>query len=165
MLIYLDANIVQYIADHVDFLCGRQVDCPVIEPVLRNELYALRKLIELEQLGSWTFANCEHLQTELHRGRPPDHQQETYEILEASADTKYEIDEQVFSDVIGELEPLRLGDRNDRVHLASAVAMGASWFLTNDKDILRKVGGRFRLTRVAKPSECVDEISVGLFLR
>jgi hypothetical protein len=165
MLIYLDANIVQDTADYADFLFGNQSPCPVKEPVARKELCALRQLIDLEQFGSWTFASCDHLLVELHRGRPSNDQLETYEILKDSFNAEYAIDEQVFRDVLQELLPLRLRDRADRIHLATAVAMGASWFLTNDNGILRKVGGQIRSTRVARPSECINEISVGLFLR
>src|SRR5262245_19511316 len=125
MLIYLDANIVQYTADYADFLCGNQVHCPVEEPLLRGELYALRELIELDQLRNWTFASREHLQAELHRGRVRDYQLETYELLEESADPEYSIDDHVFRDVIDELLPLGLSGRADRVHLATAAAMGA----------------------------------------
>jgi len=130
-----------------------------------RELYALRELIELERFGNWAFANCEHLQVELHRGRPSNDQRETYEMLAESADVEYAIDEPVFRNVLQELLRLRLRDRADQVHLATAVAMRASWFLTNDNGILRKVGGRIRSTLIARPSECIDEISVGLFLR
>jgi hypothetical protein len=165
MLIYLDANIVQYTADYADFLCGNHMHCPIQEPALRGELYALRELIQLEQFGNWTFASPEHLQAELHRGRVRDHQKETYELLEESADPEDAIEDHVFRNVIEELLPLGLSDRADRVHVATAVAMGASWFLTNDTEILRKVGGQVRSTRVAKPSECIEDISVGLFLR
>lgn len=165
MLIYLDANVVQYTADYADFVFGKNAAYPVEEQAIRSELYALRELIELEQFGSWTFANCDNLQAELCRGRPSNDQRETYEVLNVCPDAEYVIGQQVFLEVLEELLPLRLRDQADRVHLATAVAMGASWFLTNDNGILRRVGGHIRSTRVAKPSGCIEEISVGLFIR
>jgi hypothetical protein len=165
MLIYLDANIVQDTADYADFLFGTQADCPVEERVAQRELCALRELIDLEQFGSWTIANCDYLQVELHRGRPSNDQLQTYEMLNDCVNPECAFDERVFRDVLQDLLPLRLRDRADQWHLATAVAMGASWFLTNDHGILRKVSGLIRSTRVASPSECIEEISVGLFLR
>lgn len=165
MLIYLDANIVQYCADYEEFLFGDQANCPVQEPRLRAELHALRNLIELEQLGNWTFAASEDLFSELHGGRPTAHQREVYELLKES----YWPDEgrggAVLWDVAEQLESLQLKDRLDLRHLANAIALGASWFITNDDEILRKTGGWVRTTRVARPSGCIPEISVGLFLK
>jgi len=36
MLIYLDANIVQYTADYADFVFDNQIACPVEEPTARR---------------------------------------------------------------------------------------------------------------------------------
>jgi hypothetical protein len=165
MLIYLDAQIVQYCADYEDFLFDKLLSCPVGEPNLRTELYALRRLIELEQFGDWTFAASELLLTELHRGVPTQRQRAVYKLLEESFSAYEQPDERVLQEVAEELASLQLKDAADRRHLANAVAVGSSWFITNDNDILRKTSGGVRTTRVARPSECLAEISVGLFLQ
>ena len=51
MLIYLDANVVQYCATYDDFIFGDTDVCPVTETKLQKELTALRRLVELEQLA------------------------------------------------------------------------------------------------------------------
>ena len=65
MLIYLDTMIVQYSIDYWDYvsgeITGKTDECPVSEPNLKRELYALRQLIFLEQLGSWYYACTPHL--------------------------------------------------------------------------------------------------------
>ena len=164
MLIYLDANIVQYCADYEDFLFSDQTDCPVGEPKFRIELYALRQLIHLEQFGNWTFAVSEELLSELHRGRPTLPQRAVYKLLQESCWPYEEPDASGVHNVTEALQALQLKDELDLRHLANAVTLGASWFITNDNDILRKTGGWVRPTRVARPSECVAEITVGLFL-
>jgi hypothetical protein len=164
MLIYLDANIVQYCADYEDFLFSDQTDCPVGEPKFRRELHALRQLIHLEQFGNWTFAVSAELLSELRHGRPTRPQREVYKLLQESCWPYDEADASVLRNVAEALQSLQLKDRLDLQHLANAVTLGASWFITNDNDILRKTDGWVRPTRVARPSECVAEISVGLFL-
>lgn len=166
MVIYLDANIVQYLADFGDFVFRASPNLPVSSPWLQGELNALRELIELEQLGHWDFAAPEHLLAELHRGRPTVGQRETYAILEDAAFMA----EPCRRDV-GEYSTslLTLGlARADRRHLATALAMSASWFLTCDRGILRRVakapGGWRRAMRVAPPSRAIEEITRGLFL-
>jgi hypothetical protein len=74
------------------------------------------------------------------------------------------------------LRPLNLKSVADRWHLAEAIALGASWFLTNDGDILKKtlpkpmhVGKKMigiaptisivQGIRVARPSECIKRLS------
>src|SRR5436190_13264764 len=49
MLIYLDANIVQYCADNEDFVFGWSQRCDVAEPKLRNQLGGLRQLVYMDQ--------------------------------------------------------------------------------------------------------------------
>jgi len=60
---------------------------------------------------------------------------------------------------------LNLNGVKDRRHLAQAIALNASWFLTNDNDIILKCKEQMLPVRVARPSECLDEISIGLFLK
>ena len=64
MLVYLDAMIVQYCADYEDFIFGHISKCPTSEAELRRELAALRRLVELEQLGDWIFASSPQLTSE-----------------------------------------------------------------------------------------------------
>src|SRR5262249_16450563 len=164
MLIYLDANIVQYCADYSDFLFGGQTEYPIQEPHLLRELLALRQLIALEQLGDWNFAAPSHLLAELRRGSPTPNQFAVYSLLEDSFGPEWRVNEGVFIEMVEQLAPLQLRDEPDKRHRAYAVALGASWFLTLDRDILRKTGGQVRTTRVVRPSACVPEVAVGLFL-
>ena len=163
MLIYLDANIVQYCADYGDFLFGPDAPCPSRKLGFRRELLALRELIFLEQFGNWEFAAPEHLLVELHRGRPTGEQRQTYAILEESSNHE-DLDKPLFDEVFTELSGFSRRHRADRIHLATAAAMHASWFVTNDKGIIRRTPGWVRSTRVVKPSQCVPEIGIGLFL-
>lgn len=170
MLIYLDANIVQYCADYEDFIFGDSTILPVNNPTLRKELVALKKLVELEQLGNWNFAAPHHLLAELHRGKPSENQLEVYRILqEAWADgesqQKIITNEERIADIESSLVNLNLNDIPDRRHLAEAIALNASWFLTLDNDILQKTRGKVRQTRVSRPSESLQEISDELLLR
>jgi hypothetical protein len=48
MLIYLDANIVQYCADYEDFIFGDGALPSGTKAKLRRELYALRTLVEMD---------------------------------------------------------------------------------------------------------------------
>ena len=166
MLIYLDANIVQYCADYGDQIFGNEDASPSVARKLRRELNALRQLVYLEQFGNWTFANSSHLQCELRRGRPTKEQREVYSVLKDAAECSCSFDEQVYEDVLEDRLVQGLRDRSDQKHIATAAAMGASWFLTNDGDVVEKLKetpiGRMRVT---KPSECLSEISIGLFLR
>jgi len=60
----------------------------------------------------------------------------------------------------------RLGlQPGDTRHLAEAIALNASWFLTNDKDVILKCKNQDLPLRVALPSECLEDISLGLFLK
>jgi hypothetical protein len=165
MLIYLDANIVQYCADYGDQIFRNEEASPSLGRKLRRELDALRQLVYLEQFGNWTFASNSHLQCELHRGRPTKQQREVYSVLKDAGDRSCSLDEQVYQDVLADCLVQRIRDRSDQKHIATAAAMGASWFLTNDGDVVRKLKetpiGRMRVT---KPSECLSEISIGLFL-
>src|SRR5436853_5360898 len=82
MLIYLDANLIQYCADYEGFLFGNNPTSPTFDPNLLRELTALRQLIELEQLGNeWHFAAPIHLMEELLSGKPTARQREIYAIL------------------------------------------------------------------------------------
>jgi len=175
MLIYLDTMIVQYCADYEDFIFAVDEKNPVSEPKLAGELLALQRLVELEQFGNWSFAAPTHLMKELLAGRPTATQLRVYAILlhtwrESDWKESLEASEGKVLSIDHELISLELQDAADRRHLAEAIALEASWFLTNDEDILHKTRkehkkiGQVRQVRVAKPSECAREISVGLFL-
>ena len=176
MLIYLDTMIVQYCADYEDFILGDTEQNPAVEPKLAAELVSLRRLVELEQFGDWTFAAPSHLMKELLAGNPDSTQREVYAILlqawqESGWEEFFQSGEERVSSIDESLKPLNLEHAADRRHLAEAIALNASWFLTNDGNIIRrtrakgqKLGGVYQV-RVARPSECIEEISVGLFLR
>ena len=77
----------------------------------------------------------------------------------------FPLDEEEVSQVEDSLRILNLSQAADRRHLAEAIVLNASWFLTNDKEIIKKCKGKDLSLRVSRPSECLSEISVGLFLR
>ena len=52
----------------------------------------------------------------------------------------------------------------DRLHVAQAKMLNAAWFLTNDKALINKCLRANLPFKVGRPSECVEGISVGLFL-
>jgi predicted nucleic acid-binding protein len=177
MLIYLDTNLILYFADYSDFIFGDCNNVSKIESNLLKELMSLRKIVEIEQFGEgWNAAVSSHLLGELSKNLKP-RQEETIEIL---VDSWKEIgwlaannaNEEDVSSIDRSLISLNLRPA-DRQHLAEAVALGATWFLTNDKRLIkrtrpkkfpnkvRNVSGVF----VAKPSECIEEISRGLFLK
>jgi hypothetical protein len=173
MLIYLDANIVQYIVDNQEYVFGEisgySGECPVTETKLKRELNALRKLIFLDQLGDWVYACTPHLWDELNAGKPTTEQQESYPILmqawkESAWTEAFPLDETEVTRVEASLRMLRLKSA-DRRHLAEAVVLNASWFLTNDEEVIKKCKKKGLPLHIAKPSECLSEISVGLFLR
>jgi len=176
MLIYLDTMIVQYCADYDCFIFGDADRNPVNEPKLATELASLRQLIELEQFGDWAFAAPQHLMKELLAGMPTSKQHRVYAVLlqawqESEWEEFFERNEEKILSIDQSLKPLKLKGVADRRHLAEAVALNASWFLTNDGEVIRKTRtqgqriGQVRQVRVARPPECIDEISIGLFLK
>jgi len=174
MLIYLDTMIVQYIIDYEEYVFGEisgySGECPVTEPNLRRELNALRQLIFLEQLGDWVYACPPHLWDELNAGKPTKEQQESYPLFmqawkESAWTDAFPLEERRVSRVENSLKILNLSHPADRCHLAEAIVLNASWFLTNDKEVIKKCEGKDLPLRVARPSECLSEISVGLFLK
>jgi hypothetical protein len=170
VLIYLDANIVQYCADEFDFIFGETDDPLTNDPRLRRELVAIRKLVDLEQLGNWDFAAPRHLLVELRAGRPTAAQRETYTALEDAWDEERWTGNEPPTEVAilaieRSLGALRLKHASDRRHLAEALALGASWFLTNDGEVIRKTKGNVKAMRVCRPTESLKDISVGLFLK
>jgi hypothetical protein len=187
MLIYLDANIVQYCADYEDFIFGHGALPSGTKARLRRELSALRTLVEIElQLehldfdNRWDFAAPIHLMKELLRGRPTANQQNVYSTFrQVWKDFGQEYPDPEGEQVIfiyHSLHYLKLKDSADRLHLAQAIAMEAAWFLTNDMDIIKKtrpepakalgkaIGirqnvGIIQGVRVALPSECADRLA------
>jgi hypothetical protein len=139
MLIYLDANIVQYCAG------GLRPDGKLeIELDALDEIIELASHAEVQDLDHrWDVAAPKHLLDELERGRPTPEQLRTYRSLrEAWHDLGVEKhgspDAEAVYRVQLRLARLNLKDPPDTLHLAEAVAMGAAWFLTLDKEILRK---------------------------
>ena len=170
MLIYLDANIVQYCADEEDFIFGDSDMCRSADRKFQKELMALRRLVELEQLGDWHFVASPHLMAELHAGKPRNHQRKVYKVLqEAWNDSVYSEDSRPTDEKIRGIEQsssrLKLKHAPDQRHLAEAIALNASWFLTNDKEVVKKTKGGVQGIRVCHPSECLQDISTGLFLK
>lgn len=162
MLIYLDANIVQYCADLESM---RPAD-----PKLTTELQALDEVIELVAYAEgvqdfdhrWDVAAPEYLLKELKRGRPTERQLRTYRHLrEAWQDCgveKYGIpDAEIVDRAQRRLARLKLKDLPDILHLAETVAMGAAWFLTCDKEVLKKTRNK------NKPNEpgVIEGVTVG----
>jgi len=180
MLIYLDANLAQYCADYEDFIWGWNDVSPVNEPKLLRELESLRQIVELEQLGEgWHVCAPKHLMKEL-LCKPTNNQRGVYSILlqvweEAGQQEANDTDEETITQIEKSLHPLKLKDKDKR-HLAEAIALGAVWFLTNDESLINHTRPRLRPPErpnlicnvqgvyVARPSECIPEISRGLFL-
>lgn len=176
MLIYLDANLAQYYADYKGFILENAALPPINKPLLR-ELEALRQIVELEQLGGgWYVAAPKHLMHEL-LYKPTSKQREIYTVLlqawqEAVQQEANEVSEEKISTTERSLYPLGLKDK-DRRHLAEAITLGAAWFLTNDKRLInhtrpqknKKIICKVQNVYVARPSECIPEISIGLFLK
>lgn len=168
MLIYLDSNLVQYCADYEDFLFGNG-EAPVRERKFSRELNAMKRLIELDQIANWHIAASPQLLNELLNGKPSLKQQEVYRMLtEAWKDTVWEEDFPIGHDEVKKIEIsfryLGLTSKDLR-HLSEALALKASYFLTNDGGIIRKCKKHKLPIRVSKPSECIEEISQGLFLK
>ncbi|MCK4294596.1 MAG: hypothetical protein KAY65_15455 [Planctomycetes bacterium] len=171
MLIYLDANIVQYCADFHDFIFDFDDTMRPPGRKLEIELHALRQIIEMASHAEvqdldhrWDVAAPKHLLDELLCGRPKPHQLDTYRSLrKAWHDVGVEKhglpDAQVVARAQRRLARLNLKHPPDTLHLAEAVAMGAPWFLTNDKEILRKTRskandpGVIEGVTVGRPSE------------
>ena len=174
MLIYLDTMIVQYCIDYEEYISGEITGntdkCPVNEPKLKRELHALRRLIFLEQLGDWVYACTPHLWNELNAGKPTREQRKSYPLFmeawrESGWAKAFPLEESEVHQIESSLKILHLRHSADRHHLAEAIVLNASWFLTNDKEVIKKCKGKDLPLRVARPSECLSEISAGLFLR
>jgi hypothetical protein len=151
VLIYLDANIVQYCADYGDFVFGREGTLQPPNRNLKMELRALGEVIELAVRAEvqdldhrWDVAAPTHLLEELSGGSPSQEQLDTYRSLrDAWQDLGIEEhgspDIEVVNTVETRLRRLNFRDPPDRRHLAEAIAIGASWFITLDKDIIKKM--------------------------
>lgn len=173
MLVYLDTMIVQYTIEYYDFVFGRisgySGECPVSEPNLKRELYALRDFMFIEQMGSLDYAFTPHLWDELNAGQVTAEQQKSYAILKQSweesgwTDT-FPLNENEILQITDSIKSLRLHAADQR-HLAEAIVLHASWFLTNDNEIIERCRGKELPSHVARPSECLSEIFVGLFLK
>ena len=180
MLIYLDSMIVQYIADYTEYilmlggyLTKGDVDLsrlPTADPKLMTEIQALGRLAFLEQLGSdWQYAATPHLMGELMAGKPTPTQVRFYRHLESTWHASAWLDAfPLDSHRVSEVEMALLASLDlsggDRLHVAQAVVLNASWFLTNDSAIIRKSQDAELPVRVCRPSACLEDISAGLFL-
>lgn len=201
MLIYLDTMIIQYVADKWEFILQdivfeHEVTNPANEPKFAAELEALRQLVFLEQFGHWDFAAPPHLINELLSGKPNDLQRDTYKILiqaweESTWIEAIKTSEEKISSIEHLLFSLKLKDKADRRHLAEAIVLGASWFLTNDTNIIKRTRQKqhelenltdeivldnpvltanqmlkrlLNITTVARPSECVQKVEKYLSL-
>ena len=161
MLIYLDANIVQY--------CAGWEAKQRSDPKLMIELQALDEIIELAAYAEtqdldhrWDVAAPEHLLDELERGRPTERQLRIYRSLRESwyllgVEKHGTPDAETVDRVQRRLARLKLKDPPDTLHLAEAVAMGATWFLTYDKEVLKKTRNK------NKPNEpgVIEGVTVG----
>jgi len=148
MLIYLDANIVQYCADY--YAPGLRWATHPPDRELEIELHVLDEIIELAGYAevqdldhSWDVAAPKHLLDELGRGRPSKEQLNTYRSLrEAWHDLGVEKhglpDAEAVDRAQRRFARLNLKDPPDTLHLAEAAAMGAAWFLTLDEEIIKK---------------------------
>ena len=174
MLIYLDTMIVQYCVDYEEFvfgeITGHTAKCPVTELKLKQELWALRQLVFLDQLGDWVYACPPHLLKELHAGKPTGEQRKVFALFseaweESGWNEAFPLNSSEVARIERSLKVLNLRHSADRRHLAEAIVLHASWFLTNDSEIITKCESKDLPLRVARPSECLDGISVGLFLR
>lgn len=167
MLVYLDANIVQYCADY--YAPGLRWATHLPDRQLEMELHALSEIIELIAYAEvqdldhrWDVAAPTHLLDELERGRPTKEQLCAYrDLREAWHDVGIEKhgspDAEVVDRAQRRLARLKLEHPADTLHLAEAVGMGAMWFLTYDKDIIRKTRNK------AKPNEpgVIEGVTVG----
>ena len=160
-----------------DFIFREGVTPSVNNARLVKELVALRGLVglalEIEQMevaNRWHFAAPAHLVRELLSGKPTAEQRSVYSILvQAWNDSEWrelvEASDERISIIEKSLRSLSLKDTADRWHLAEAIAMGTSWFLTNDKDIIKRTReeliavGVVQGVRVARPSECIECLS------
>jgi hypothetical protein len=177
MLLYLDANIVQYCADYEGVVFRNEAAPIRSNPKFLKELEALRTLVELEQLGNeWVFAAPRHLIRELLSGKPTREQKDVYEVLlqawhESVWYEALDENEKKIISVEQSLRGLNFKDDADRRHLAEAITLQTSWLLTNDKNLINEAeeGKSRRLIpkwiQIGRPSECVRNISTGLFLR
>lgn len=142
---------------------------PQPDPKLAIELQALDEIIELVAYAEtqdldhrWDAAAPEHLLDELKRGSPSEEQLRVYHNLrEAWHDLGMERhgtpDAETVERAQRRLARLKLKHPQDTLHLAEAVAMGASWFLTYDKEVLKKTRNK------NKPSEpgIIEGVTVG----
>jgi len=155
MLIYLDANIVQYSADY--YVPGLRWATYPPDRKLARELRALSEIIELAVYAEvqdldhrWDAAAPEHLLDELDRGHPTEEQLGAYrDLRESWHDLGIERygspDAEAVDRAQRRLARLKLKHPPDTLHLAEAVAMGAAWFLTCDKDILGKTRNKAKV--------------------
>ena len=169
MLIYLDSNIVQYCADYEQFIFGDDDHPPTVNENLQRELVALRRLVELDQMASWTTAASPQLVAELFAGKPRSHQKRAFRVLlQAFHESEFGEDSAVDAQHVKEIERryahLHLSDK-DLCHLAQAIVLHACWFLTNDYGILKRCENASLPLRVSKVSDCLQDFSVGLFLK
>ena len=154
---------------------------------IRRELSGLRTLIDIElQLehldfdNRWDFAAPMHLIKELLKGRPTANQRDVYtmfrQVWNDFGKAYPEPDAECVTTIYNSLAYLNLKGAADRFHLAQAIAVEATWFLTNDNDIIEKTSleserlrykatgirenvGIIQSVRIALPSECATRLA------
>ena len=174
MLVYLDTMILQYCIDYAEFvfgeISGKTHECPTSDLNLKQELWALRQLIYYDQMANLVYACSPELLRELKAAKPNESQRKLCSFLEeawkeSGWSEAYPLESSEILRIENSLKHLNLRDPPDRRHLAEAIVLKASWFLTNDKDIIRKCKQRDLPLHVARPSESLDEMLDGLFLK
>ncbi len=168
MIIYLDTNIVRYVAAFDAYILGETETIPTEQPRLAREIRAIRRLVELDQLADWGIACSPMLMKELFEGNRAKDRRAVYKLLvDAWEQSGNEVPDDIqvrANSIESSLSALGL-DGADRRHLAEAIAIGASWLLTNDDRFVGSCRKAKLPLRVSYVSECLDEISRGLFLR
>ncbi|GEM_PF-2420873 len=177
MLIFMDANIVQLVADYEDFvfglISGYDGGAPTIDQRLLKELEALQTLFYWEQVGDgWLYPATPGLMKELCERKPGEkltrEQERVYEgFLKAWQDhgaAEFPLDEKNVDIAERPLMDIKFKDLPDRRHVADAIVLGADYFLTNDGEMISKSKQANLPFRVRRPSECIHEMLRGLFL-
>ena len=145
MLIYLDANIVQYCADYADLIFGGERGEAVPNVKLKAELLALREIVEVALRAEeqdldhrWDVAAPRHLLDELLRGKPTSAQLETYSNLQAAwedlgVESHGEVGAQLIGVVSNRLKTLNLHDAPDQRNLSITLRHAGQSFTVQDR--------------------------------
>jgi len=156
------------VAAFEDYILGNISVLPVSEPRLSAEVVAMRRLVELDQYADFVFAYSPMLMRELLGVNVPERRRTIYQTLAdswAQSGEEIPIDLEERADQIqSSLRDLDIED-SDRRHLAEAIAINSNWLLTNDRRFVESCRVADIPLKVAYPSEWVQELPRGLFLR